>query len=193
MNTSGADIKRTVGVAILVAVVVVLQMFGSYFKIGAFSFSFVLVPIVIGAAVFGQATGAFLGGVFGVVVLINCVSGADAGGAMLWAANPPLTAALCLIKGVLAGFAAGAVYSAARKNKYAGVLLAAVACPVVNTGFFLAALYALYRDTLTVWAGGSNLFYYLFVGVAGVNFIIELLVNVILCPAITRIIEAVDL
>ena len=194
MNEKNSNIKKTAGIAVFIAIIVILQMIGSFIRIGAFSVSLVLVPIVAGAAVYGQNTGALLGGAFGAVVLINTISGVDAGANMLWAANPPLTAALCLVKGILAGYAAGVAYlKIAQKEKYAGVLCAAVVCPVVNTGIFLLAMALFYRETLTLWAGGSDIIYYLFTGLAGGNFLLELCVNIILCPAVVRIIKAAGL
>ena len=57
--------------AILTAIVVVLQLMGSFIKFGPFSISLVLIPIVIGAATCGTAIGAWLGLMFGFVVLIS--------------------------------------------------------------------------------------------------------------------------
>jgi len=180
-----------VGMAIFIAIVVVLQIVGGAVRIGTFSITLVLVPIVIGTAVYGPLAGAVLGGAFGVVVLINCVTGADPGGNVLWLANPALTAILCLLKGILAGFVAGLIYLAvSKKNVYIGVILAALACPIVNTGIFIAAMAFLFRDTLTAWAGNTSILYYSFIGLAGVNFLIELGVNIVLCPIIIRIINA---
>ena len=48
----------------------ILQLLGSFIKIGPVSISLVLIPIVIGAAVYGLKTGAWLGLVFGIVVLL---------------------------------------------------------------------------------------------------------------------------
>ena len=183
--------KNMVGIALLIAIVVVLQIFGSFIRLGAFPVSLVLVPIVIGAAVYGQAAGAVLGGAFGVVVLINCINGVDVGGHMLWQANPALTAALCMVKGIAAGYVSGLVYRFfAKKSKYIGVLFAAFICPVVNTGIFLFAMIFLYRETLLIWAGDSHFLYYSFITLAGVNFLLELCVNLVLSPAVLRIINA---
>ena len=44
-------------------------------------------------------------------------------------------------------------------------------------------------DTLNAWAGGANRIYYLCVGLHGINFLIELGVNLILSSAIVRIIK----
>ena len=46
--------------AILTAIVIVLQFLGAFIKLGPFSVSAVLVPIVIGAATCGVGIGAWL-------------------------------------------------------------------------------------------------------------------------------------
>lgn len=67
--------KTLTGLALFTAIIVVLQLLGSFIKFGPFSISLVLIPIVVGAAVYGPKAGAYLGGVFGVVVLIACIAG----------------------------------------------------------------------------------------------------------------------
>ena len=108
--------SENVGLSIFTAIVVVLQLLGSFIKIGTFSFSLVLIPIVVGAAVYGPGAGAFLGGVFGAVVTIACANGSDYGGSILFTANPFLTIFICMLKGILAGAAAGGVYNLAAKK-----------------------------------------------------------------------------
>lgn len=189
---SDKKIKKMVGLSIFTAIVVVLQLFGSFIKIGTFSFSLVLIPIVVGAAVYGPGAGAFLGGVFGAVVTIACANGSDYGGSILFTANPFLTIFICMLKGILAGAAAGGVYNlAAKKNVYLGVFLAAVAAPVVNTGLFCLSLELFFRSILVDWAGGKDLVYYIFVVLVGVNFLLELAANVVCSPVIFRIIKLV--
>ena len=63
--------KTLVGLGLLTAIVVVLQLVGSFIKFGTFSISLVLMPIVVGAALYGVGAGAWLGFVFGVVVLLS--------------------------------------------------------------------------------------------------------------------------
>lgn len=186
-------VKRIAGVGIFAAIVVVLQLFATFIQLGSFSITLALVPIVIGAALYGVAAGAMLGGVFGLVVLIMTISGAGGIGAyMLWAANPLLTLLVIMLRGILSGAAAGAVYQAlAKKNKFAGVVCAAIVCPVVNTGLFLLAMHFIFSDFLEMWADGATTVYFLFVGLAGVNFIIELVINIVLSPTIVRILRAV--
>jgi len=182
-----------VQVAILMAIIVVLQLLSYVIKIGTFNLSLVLIPIVVGAILFGPKTGAFLGGVFGVVVIVCCATGMDAGGAILWNANAFLTAAICLLKGIAAGFVAGLIAAAFKKgsNAFVGMLLAAIAAPIANTGLFLLGLSTCFYDILVSWAGGSGLLYYIVFGLVGINFIIEFLLNLILSPAVASIVNAV--
>ena len=187
----GSRTKKLAGMAIFISIVVVLQLFASFVKIGPFSITLALAPIVVGAAIYGRAAGAGLGGAFGVVVLIMCINGVDPGGHVLWVANPALTAALCIVKGALAGFLSGVVYSAlSKKNIYLGVICAAIVCPITNTGIFLAAMVLFYHGILTEWAGGTDIVYFLFIGIAGINFILEAAINIAISPAILRIIKA---
>ncbi len=187
-------VRRLTGLGILAAVIVVLQLVVSAIHIGPVSFTLTLIPIVVGAAVFGPGAGAFLGFVFGVVVLLACILGWDPGGALLWAESAPLTALVCILKGTLAGFAAGVAYSLLRgKNQTVAAIVAAIVSPVVNTGIFLLALYCLFYDTLAAWAGaaGADITTYMLTGLVGVNFLIEMGVNVVLSPVIERILRAI--
>lgn len=167
------------------ALVIVLQLLGSMIPpIGGFSISLVLIPIVLGAAMYGPSTGALLGTVFGVVVAINCVTGADAGGAMVFQANPVLCILVVVTKGALAGHCSGMIYRLiSRWNAYVAMVAAAVVCPVVNTGFFLLCMMTFYRDVLAVWAGGGEIIAYVLSGIVLCNFVPELVINVVFSPA----------
>lgn len=188
--------KKTVRLAqlsILAALIVVLQLLSYSVKIGPFGLSLVLIPIVIGGALFGVRSGAVLGGVFGAVVVLCCVFGLDVGGNMLWSINPLLTALICVGKGVAAGVAGAAVAKAFQKidKPTVGVFLSAITVPVVNTGLFLTMLSLCFYDTLVLWAAGQNVVYYVLTGIILVNFVPELLLNMILAPVAQRVIAAV--
>lgn len=189
------DTRKLTTLAIFTALIVVLQLISAlltrFVPALPVSVTLTLVPIVVGAALYGVGAGAYLGGVFGVVVMLFCVTALDLGGAMLWNASPLMCALVCLAKGVAAGAAAGAVYLAVSpKNRTAGAICAGIAAPVVNTGLFIAAVFLFFRDTLTAWAGGKDLVVYAVTGLAGVNFLLELAVNLVLAPVIVRIINA---
>ena len=185
MNNSNGKTRRLAGLALFTAIVVVLQLLGSFIKVGPFAVSLVLIPIVVGAA------GAWLGFVFGVVVTIAVVTGADAGGYIMFSARPVMTVIVCLLKGTAAGYVAGLVYRAiSKKNALAGVIVAAAAAPVVNTGLFVLAMLLFYQPQLQAWAGDTAVATYIVTGLVGVNFLLELGVNLVLSPTITRLIAA---
>lgn len=183
-----------VGVSLLIAVMIVLQFVGTILpiKIGPVSISLVLIPIVIGASVYGPVAGAVLGGTFGVIANIFCANGMDGGGHMVFQASPILCILVVMAKGILCGIAAGWAYKLLKhKNSYLAMLCAAIICPVVNTGVFLLGMYCFFMDVLKVWAGGSDVAGYVLAGLILVNFLPELALNVILSPASQRIIHSV--
>ena len=184
MNTN----KRTqtiVGLGLLTAIVIVLQELAVMIRpTGIFSISLVLVPIVIGAALYGWKAGAWLGFVFGLIVMIS----GDANAFMV--VNAPGTIITVLVKGTCAGLVAGLVYRAiAKKNRYLAVVATAVACPCVNTGIFLIGCYLFFMDTIQTWAGDTNVLTFMIVGLVGVNFLIEMAVNIVLSSVVVQIIK----
>lgn len=183
----GMSTKTMVLAAILTALVVVLQFVGQTIRLGPFMISLVLIPIVIGAATCGPKIGAWLGFVFGAFVLIS----GDA--AAFLTVNAFGTVVTVLIKGALCGFAAGYVYKLLEeKSKALAVILAAIVCPVVNTGIFLLGCTVFFMDTITLWANGGNVVAYMFLGLVGGNFLVELGMNLVLGPAIVRLVDIAE-
>ncbi len=180
--------KTLAGLGLMTAIVIVLQLVGGAIRFGTFSISLVLLPIVVGAALYGAGAGAWLGFIFGAAVLFS----GDA--AAFLAVNAPGAVILCPAKGTLAGLCAGLVYKLAeKKSKILGTALAAVTAPVVNTGIFLLGCWAFFLDTVKGWAaaaGVENVGMYMLVGFVGINFVIELAVNVLLCPVVVRVVDA---
>ena len=73
-----------------------------------------------------------------------------------------------------------------------GAVAAGVVSPIVNTGIFVLGLFLFFKPVLEVWAGGTDIVYYALITMTGVNFLVELGVNIILSPVIVRIIQAVS-
>ena len=181
-------VKKMVGIGLFTAIVVVLQLVGGVIKVGGlFSISLVLVPIVVGAAVYGWDPGAWLGLAFGVAVLMS----GDAGPFM--AIDVLGTVVTVLVKGAACGLVAGLVYKLVQgKSRLFAVLGAALICPVVNTGVFLLGCRLFFFDTIVLWgqaSGFDNAGAYMFLGLAGVNFLVEVAVNLLLAPVIVRLIK----
>lgn len=179
--------KTMVGIGLLTAIVVVLQLLGGGIRFGMFSISLVLIPIVVGAAVYGWQAGAWLGFAFGVTVLLN----GDA--APFLAVDVAGTIVTVLLKGTACGLISGLAYTLlAKKNAWLAVFAAAFICPVVNTGIFLLGCKLFFYETVKGWgaaAGFPNAAAYMFLGLAGVNFLIELAANMVLAPVISRLIK----
>ncbi len=166
------DVRKLTYLAVLTAIVVVLQFIP--IKIATFELALSVPVIVIGAAMCGVGAGAFLGFVFGAVVLML------PGTAAFMSINVFGTILTVLAKGVFAGASAGAIYKVLEKfNRYVASLVSALVATVVNTGIFLI---------------GSLLFFEGNIGTVisvliSVNFLIELVVNIVLVPTVYRVIN----
>ncbi len=178
--------RSMVGIALFTAIVVVLQFLGGGIKLGMFSISLVLVPIVVGSAVYGWRAGVWLGFSFGAAVLLS----GDASAFMV--VSPLATVLVVLVKGAACGLCAGLVYQLLeRYNKQLAVFSAAFLCPVINTGVFLVGCQLFFLETVSEWAaalGFADATTYMFLGLAGGNFLTELVTNLVLAPVIVRLI-----
>ena len=174
--------------AVMTALVILLQLLGTYTTFfGPFSTALALVPIIIGAALCGAGVGAWLGLVFGVIVLVT------GGAALFLAFNIPGTLITVLVKGMACGLVAGLAYKLlCRWNDTVAVITAALLCPLTNTAVFLlgSALFFLpYADaiaqTLKMNVSGMALFWALAMG----NFLFEIALSIVLSPVVVRLLQ----
>lgn len=180
--------KTMVGVGVFTAIVVVLQLLGGGIKVGSlFSITLVLLPIVVGSAVYNWKAGAWLGFIFGVAVLLS----GDA--APFMAISIPATIAVVLAKGTFCGLVAGLVYKLLEKvHSMVAVIAAAVVCPIVNTGIFLLGCWLFFLpdiQKLAIDLGYADVGSYVIYGLVGINFLVELCTNIVLSPVIVRLIR----
>ncbi len=173
--------------ALLTALTAVLAYLGGFIKIGGLaSINLTLIPVVLGAALLGPLAGAWLGGVSGVIFFTTADS-------VFWLSlSIPGTILTVMAKGILAGLVAGLVYKALEKvNKYLAVALSAFVCPIVNTGIFLLGCLAFFMEPVNMGAveEGMSVGMYLIVFYVGLNFVFELLANMILSPAVVRLLN----
>lgn len=189
-----AKLKNMASVALLMALVVIMQFISGLIPpISGISLSLVLIPVVLGAILYGPAAGTILGCTFGVITYINCVTGTDVGGAMVFQSNPLLCFLVVMGKGILAGLASGWVYRMICKNNLKiATLCAAIVCPTVNTGVFLACMIAFFKDVLAAWANGGEIVVYVLSALVLFNFIPELLINIIFSFPFMRIVRIVN-
>ena len=179
--------ERLVLMALLTALTAILAYMGGFIKIGGLaSINLTLIPVVIGAALYGPFAGAWLGAVSGFIFFTT----ADA---LFWfGLSIPGTVITVMVKGILSGLFAGLVYKAFEKlNNYLAVILAALICPIVNTGIFLLGCLVFFMDTVNAGAAsqGMSVGAYLIIVFVGLNFVFELLANMILSPAVVRLLN----
>lgn len=174
--------KKVAVLGVLTALVVLLQCFGGLFQVAGLSLSFVLVPIVLAACIYGFWSSVALGFIFSLVVFAYGFGG-EAFTTFLMSNYPVGATLIIFVKGVAAGAAVGGVYGILKKkNEYVAVVCAALTAPIVNTGLFM----------LGVWILGDTVLQMLGIGVL-FNFLIEVGINIVLAPALYRVIKAVKL
>lgn len=187
--------------AVLVALVVILQLWGSTIPIGTagLNLSFVLVPVTLGAILLGPVAGLILGFVFGFVVLMTGVTGANFFTAYVLNDSPFFTTVTVLLKGMVAGLVAGILYKLiSKKNKYVAVFVAAAVVPILNTGIFILGALCM-SGSLKAFVfsympelDGRNIMYIIVVGLVTVNFFIEFAINLICAPALHTVETVVE-
>jgi uncharacterized membrane protein len=189
-----------VELAMLIALIFVMQYIGTLastpLRTIGIEFSFVLIPIVVGAFLLGPVEGAILGFVFGAMTVVLTVIAPGTMTYILFTERPVLYVIVAMVKAISAGLCSGLIYKGLDKLMkgkavYLRTVMAAATAPIINTGIFLLGMVCFFSDVIAEkWAGGANIFLFL-VGLIWVNFVIELGINIILSPAIVRIVDAV--
>ena len=142
--------------------------------------------VILGAVILGPIAGAWL---TVIPTLITFITGEAA---LFMTYSPFGTFLTIFLKGVLAGLAAGFVYKTlCKKHPIGAVTCAAAVAPVVNSGVFLLGCYVFIWEHLVVLAEQSQVsIFVLILGLVLINFVIELVMNVILCPTIYRVLQS---
>lgn len=200
INARNQKIVRMIEMAMLIALIFVMQYLGTLastpFRAIGIEFSFVLIPIVVGAFLLGPVEGAVLGFVFGVMTVVLTVIAPGSMTYILFTESPVLYVFVAMVKAIAAGLGSGLAYKGLDKllkgkAVYFRTVLASATAPVINTGIFLLGMVCFFSKIIAErWAGGANIFLFL-VGLIWINFIIEFGINIILSPAIVRIVDVI--
>lgn len=175
-------VKKMVGIAFLMALVVVLQLLGNFVKIGTVEFALVLVPIVVGSAIYGPVAGVILGATFSIVTLLQPGTSAFYGMSVVG------TVVTVMAKGVLSGWLSGLTYKAlAKKSPILAAYVSAIVCPVVNTGIFFLGCMVFFYEPLS--AVNENVLLFVLTVYIGWNFVAELIANILCGPVIVRLLK----
>ena len=184
--------------AVLLALVVVLQAALGSIMIGAVQLNFTLIPIVLGAILYGPAVGGILGFACGLVVLIQVMMGGSPFYMVIWTNTPFVTTLTCLVKTTVAGVVAGWLFRIlSKKYTLIGVFVASATVPILNTGLFILGCLCM-NDSIVLFQNmlpdfiGMNPFIFILVVLVTFNFFVELTINLVLSPMLYRVIGIVD-
>ncbi len=178
------------GTAAFVALTVVMQLTLGTITVAAVNLNFVLIPIVVSGIIFGVSSGAAVGAAFGIVTFIQCITGAQPFGNALFNISWLGTFVAVVPRGIIIGIVAPLVYKGLKKlsvNNTVSLVIASAAVPLVNTLIFLGCMVLFFTPAMQEYAAaeGVNVFNFLFVSLAGVNALIEVLTTALIAPPVT--------
>jgi hypothetical protein len=136
--------------------------------------------------------------------MVMGITGIDAFSFMLFEASPFWFIAVCLLKATASGLGAGLIYKGlnklfGEKYIYLSTVIASISAPIINTGIFVIGMLLFFFDTMsglpTLFPDAFGQFggavEVVFLGLAGLNFVGEFVVNLVVSPAIVRIVAVV--
>lgn len=172
--------KEIAIVSIFGALIVILQLLSNNIKFGAFPITLTLIPIILGGSILNKRVGSILGFIFGLIVLALVIIGADQEGYVMFSLHPLVTSCICIFKGILTGFVSSLVYEKfSIKNDKIAIILASFVAPIINTGSLCIGLILFFESNFAI----------LLSTLMSINFIIELLINVLLAPSLLILIK----
>lgn len=197
--TAKNKIVQMTELAALTAIVIVLQITGTAIRLPflATPVSLVLIPITLGAMILGPMAGAWLGFTFGTVVLISGITNTDPFTGFLFQNSPVMTVCICIFKSTLAGLFSGLAFKYINKNAKNSIVAtftASAITPIVNTGLFILGglcISGTINSYLTAGKLSVSVPYFLIIGCAGINFIFEFVVNMILAPSLNGLYKTI--
>ncbi len=196
MNNNYFTARRISWFAILLALVIVLQIWGSAINIAGTSINLTLIPVVLGSIILGPVSGMLLGMAVGVVITINALTGVDVFTNFLYQSSPVMTFLIIFVKGSLSGLIPGLIFKALNKKPLLATVVSALSAPIINTGIFVIGALIISGTIGDFMASanitGQTVTYFIIIGCAGINFIVEFIINTVLAPAIFRVIKAID-
>lgn len=188
--------KKLTYFSVLTALTVILQLLGNTVKIGIVTLNFSLIPIVLAAILLGVWYGTALGAITGLIILFHCgILGADGFTNVLFATDPVIISLVCVVKTAAAGALSALLFKwLIRYNGFAATVVAAGIVPIINSGIFILGMLCIIPslENAGFLAEGANAFAVIVIGFVGLNFVFEFALNIIVAPALYRVIKIVD-
>ena len=133
-------------------------------------------------------------GVSGAIVLMNDFCSRIANGE-LFATDPVIITLVCVGKTAAAGALSALLFKwLIRYNGFVATVVAAGIVPVINSGIFILGMLCITPSLYNAGflAEGANAFAGIVIGFVGLNFVFEFGLNVIVAPALYRVINIID-
>lgn len=188
--------KKLTYFSVLTALTIVLQLLGNTVRIGTVTLNFSLIPIVLASIILGVWYGTALGAITGLIILLHGgILGADGFTNVLFATDPVIIALVCVVKTAAAGAVSALLFKLLNKfNGFVATVVAAGIVPVINSGLFILGMLLIVPSLRAAGfiAEGANAFSTIVIGFVGLNFVFEFALNIIVAPALYRVINIVD-
>ncbi len=169
-------IRKITFFAILTALVFTLQAISPMVKPFGLALALGIIPVIVGAAMYGPLCGMWLGLAFSGATFITDWASVAA----FFDQRPVIAIFLVIFKIVAAGAISGVAYKLlAKENEIFAAMVASIIAPIVNTGIFLTFAGLLFRETIGVFGA--------FVAMILPNVIAEFLMCPLLAPALIRV------
>lgn len=197
-----SDTRYMVELAMMIAIILLMSFTPlGYIRTPGLSVTLLTIPVAVGAIILGPKGGAVCGLAFGATSFYMALNGSSAFAAMLLSINPVGTFITCVVARVLEGWLTGLLFAALYKKpsvKKFSYYIASLACPLLNTLFFMGFLCIFFYNTEYIQGiasglgvGNPILFVAAFVGIqglieAGICFVIGSIVSRALFSALKR-------
>lgn len=155
-------------------------------------------PVAIGSVLLNVKSAVILGGLFGLTSFFTCF-GLDPFGVAFMAINPWLTFIMCFVPRVLCGLIPALIYKWIGKENIFSIAVASGSTAIVNTLLFLSSMWIFFgkhitdiaREILQDNSVVVDNFIALFMFMAGMNFVVEVLVNIFLGTSIIKVLSKI--
>ena len=197
MNNKFFTAKNVALLGILIAIVIVLQLFASAIPMFGVTLNFSLIPIALAGITMGYIGGAIVGFSCGLVVFITmAVLGQEPSTAFLFQTNPVILTLMCIGKTTLAGAISGLLYKIiSKKSTHIAVGVSSIIIPIVNTGIYMLGI-VLMKESASEFMGltssSAGLVFGVVFGLIWVNFVLEMVINTLFTPLIYRVIKVLE-
>ena len=184
MNKNKQSVVKLTVTSTLLAITIVLQAVASAFTMPITNtpIALALIPIAVGAIIYGPLCGSILG--FGWSAFILVSGQAD----FYFGMNAIGTIITVISKGTVAGLLTGVVYNLLKnKNHVVAIIVASIITPLINSLLYRVGLVFFFNEFFFGKAGSQNPVAYFMVAFISVSFFVELGISALLSPLIVRI------